>query len=125
MKKSFEIVDDTFESSKNALYSYITGFSLSLFLTIIPYVMVTEQMFSRGSLMVGIVLFAGMQLCVQVYFFLHLPVKQKPYWNMIIFFYTILILVILVIGSLWIMHNLNVNMMGVSPFHSNEGYIPQ
>lgn len=125
MKKSFEIVDDTFESSQNALYSYITGFALSIFLTVISYVMVTEQMFARNTLFVGIVVFAVVQLCAQVYFFLHLPVKEKPYWDMIIFFYTILILLILVIGSLWIMYNLNVNMMGVSPFHSNEGFIPQ
>lgn len=87
--------------------------------------MVTERMFGRNSLLIGVTLFAIAQLCVQVIFFLHLPAKEKPYWNIIVFVYTLIIVAFLVIGSLWIMYNLNVNMMGVSPFHSNEGFIPQ
>lgn len=125
MKKSFEVIDEKFESSRNALYSYLIGFLLSVFLTILPYVMVTERMFGRNSLLIGVTLFAIAQLCVQVVFFLHLPAKEKPYWNIIVFVYTLVIVAFLVIGSLWIMYNLNVNMMGVSPFHSNEGFIPQ
>jgi heme/copper-type cytochrome/quinol oxidase subunit 4 len=69
MKKSFEVVDVEFESSRNAMLSYVTGFFLSLFLTIIPYVMVTEQMFGRNSLVVGITFFAVAQLFTQVIFF--------------------------------------------------------
>lgn len=125
MKKSFEVVDEKFESSHDAVYSYITGFLLSVFLTIIPYVMVIEQMFGRNSLLVGIIFFAIAQLLVQVIFFLHLPTKEKPYWNTIIFIYTLVIVFFLVAGSLWIMYNLNMNMMEVSPFNSNEGFIPQ
>ncbi len=125
MKKSFEVIDEKFESSRDALYSYVTGFFLSLFLTIIPYVMVTEQMFGELSRLIGITFFAVAQLCVQVIFFLHLPTKEKPYWNIIVFVYTLLILSFLVVGSLWIMYHLNYNMMGKSPFHSNEGFIPQ
>lgn len=125
MKKSFEIVDEKFESSRDALFSYITGFVLSIFLTIVPYAMVTEHMFGGDSLMIGALFFAVAQLFVQVLFFLHLPLQQKPYWNIIIFFYTLLVVLFLVIGSLWIMYHLNKNMMGVSPFHSNEGFIPQ
>jgi cytochrome o ubiquinol oxidase operon protein cyoD len=125
MKKSFEVVNEKFESSRDALFSYIAGFFLSLFLTIIPYVMVTEQMLDRKSSLIWIFFFAVAQLCVQVLFFLHLPAKEKPYWNIIAFVYTLLIVAFLVIGSMWIMYHLNMNMMGVSPFHSNEGFIPQ
>lgn len=87
--------------------------------------MVTEQMFGRNSLVVGITFFAVAQLFTQVIFFLHLPAKEKPYWNILVFVYTLLIVAFLVIGSMWIMYHLNMNMMGVSPFHSNEGFIPQ
>ena len=125
MKKSFEVIDEKFESSRNAILSYVTGFLFSIVLSIIPYVMVTEQMFGKFSLMVGVTFFAVVQLVVQVVFFLHLPAKEKPYWNIIVFVYTLLIIAFLVIGSLWIMHHLNYNMMGVTPFKSNEGYIPQ
>ncbi len=125
MKKSFEVVDAQFESSRNAMHSYVIGFFLSLFLTVIPYVMVTEQMFWRNSLLFGITFFAVAQLITQVFFFLHLPAKEKPYWNILAFVYTLLVVAFLVIGSMWIMYNLNMNMMGMSPFHSNEGFIPQ
>lgn len=127
MKKttSFDVIDETFESSQRAMHSYILGFALSLVLTIIPYVLVTRHMIGGDSGLFVITLFAVGQLLVQVFFFLHLPAKVKPYWDLIVFFYTILILLFLVIGTLWIMYHLNVNMMGVSPFNSNEGYIPQ
>lgn len=125
MKKSFDVVDEKFESSKEALFSYVTGFLLSIFLTIIPYVMVTERLFGKASLIFGVTFFAIAQLIVQIVFFLHLPAKQKPYWNIVVFMYTLIIVAFLVVGSLWIMYHLNTNMMGVSPFNSNEGFIPQ
>lgn len=125
MKKSFEVIDEKFESSRNALLSYVTGFLFSLFLSIVPYLLVTEHVFGEKSLMIGVTLFAVAQLIVQVIFFLHLPVKEKPYWNIVAFVYTLLIVAFLVVGSMWIMYHLNMNMMGVTPFKSNEGYIPQ
>jgi cytochrome o ubiquinol oxidase operon protein cyoD len=125
MKKDFEVIDEKFEGSQNALYSYIIGFALSLLLTIIPYSIVTERVFGQKSLLVGVVLFGIAQLIVQVIFFLHLPAKTKPFWNIIVFIFTLIIIIFLVVGTLWIMYHLNYNMMGVSPFKSNEGYIPQ
>jgi cytochrome o ubiquinol oxidase operon protein cyoD len=125
MKKSFEVIDEKFESSRSAFFSYVVGFVLSVLLSVIPYMMVTGHMFGTRSLVIGVTLFAITQLIVQVLFFLHLPAKEKPYWNIIVFVYTLLIVAFLVIGSLWIMYHLNYNMMGVTPFKSNEGYVPQ
>ncbi len=125
MQKSFEVIDEKFESSRNAVLSYVTGFLLSIFLTVIPYTMVTEGMLTRTGLLVAVSLFAVAQFIVQILFFLHLPAKHKPYWNIIVFIYTILIVLFFVIGSMWIMYHLNMNLMGTSPFHSNEGFIPQ
>lgn len=125
MKKTYDVVDEQFEASKDAMGSYITGFALSILLTVIPYVIVTERLFTRTSLLAWVIFFAVAQFLVQVIFFLHLPVKIKPYWNIIVFIFTLLIVLFLVVGTLWIMYHLNVNMMGVSPFNSNEGFIPQ
>lgn len=125
MKNSFDIIDEKLEASKSAMRSYVIGFMLSIVLTLIPYYLVTERVFGDESLVLGVTLFGILQLLVQVVFFLHLHKKSKPHWNMIIFSFTLLIVAFLVIGSLWIMYHLNMNMMGASPFHSNEGYIPQ
>ena len=125
MINKFEVVDDKFESGKKAMRSYCTGFILSLILTFIPYYIVTRHVVGSYELLLGITLLGVAQLLVQVIFFLHLPAKIKPYWDLIVFFFTLLIVSFLVIGTLWIMYHLNYNMMGVSPFNSNEGRIPQ
>ena len=82
MKKSFEVIDEKFESSRNALLSYVTGFLFSLFLSIVPYLLVTEHVFGEKSLMIGVTLFAVAQLIVQVIFFphhIHIKVIHNPH----------------------------------------------
>lgn len=125
MTKTFEVLDEKFESSKRAFTSYIVGFFLSLALSLVSFLLVIKGLIS-SHVGLAVITFLGVaQLLVQVFFFLHLPIKRKPYWNILVFFFTLLIVSILVIGSLWIMYHLNMNMMGMSPFKSNEGYIPQ
>jgi cytochrome o ubiquinol oxidase operon protein cyoD len=123
MKNSFKVIDEQFESSKRAMRSYSTGFVLSIILTLIPYYLVTHS--STPHLVPFVVLFGVLQLFVQVIFFLHLHPASRPRWNLIVLLYTTLIVLFLVIGSLWVMYHLTMNMMGMSPFNSNEGYIPQ
>ena len=125
MKNSFKIIDEKFESRAGAMRSYVLGFIFSILLTIIPYYIVTENIFGRESLFLAAVFFGIAQLFIKVIFFLHLHPKSRPHWNIVIFVYTIVIVSFLLIGSMWIMYHLNMNLMGVSPFHSNEGYIPQ
>jgi cytochrome o ubiquinol oxidase operon protein cyoD len=50
------------------------------------------------------------QLLVQLVFFLHLGREPKPRQNLVVFLFMLLVIGILVIGSLWIMHNLNYHM---------------
>lgn len=125
MTNDFKVIDEQYEASRKALTSYVTGFVLSLILTLIPYFIVVNHLLGNQSLVWVAVSFGVAQLLVQVVFFLHLHKKSRPHWNMIVFIFTILIVMILVVGSLWVMYNLNYNMTQVSPFNSNEGYIPQ
>ena len=124
-KNDFKVIDEQYEAGRYAMRSYVTGFVLSIIFTIIPYVIVVNHMFGKQSLVLAVVLFGVTQLIAQVIFFLHLSKKSKPQWNIIVFIFTVLIVAILVVGSLWVMYNLNYNMADVSPFNSNEGYIPQ
>ena len=55
---------------------------------------------------------ALLQILVQLGYFLHMNTKSDEWWNMISFVFTVLIIAIVVIGSLWIMFHLNHNMMG-------------
>lgn len=91
---------------------YLTGFIFSCILTIAAYLSVTYHIFpTREILLITLVGLALTQLFVQLIFFLHLGSESKPYWNVILFCFTTLVVGIVVLGSLWIMKNLNYNMM--------------
>ena len=93
------------------LRSYVTGFALSLALTLIPYWLVTHQLASQSALVVGVVAAALLQLCVQLGFFLHVDLKPSSRQSLLSFAFTLIIVLIIVGGSLWIMHDLNYWMM--------------
>jgi len=47
-------------------------------------------------------------------FFLHLDAKSQGGWNMLALIFTLVLVVIMLAGSLWVMHHLNTNMMPMS-----------
>lgn len=89
--------------------SYVVGFSLSLLFTLAAYFVVVNRLLSGGMLIATIIALALLQLIVQLIFFLHLARESKPRWNLAIVLSTISIILIIIIGSLWIMNNLNYN----------------
>ena len=88
--------------------SYIIGFFLSIALTLLSYFVVVNQILSGEILTATILGLAIIQLFVQLIFFLHL--LKGPRWNIIFFISTVSIILIVVVGSLWIMENLNYHM---------------
>ena len=103
--------NETANEYHGSLKSYIIGFILSILLTIVPYIIVVDHVFSNEAIIIAIILLGIIQLFVQLTFFLHLSRAQSQRLNLITFAFTVLILVILVSGSLWIMWNMNYNMM--------------
>jgi len=106
-----EAADIEFGSDHGTVKSYIIGFIISLVLTIIPFVIVYEHLLSTKASYIAIGLFALAQLFIQLVFFLHLSFKSNARWNLSVFIFTLLVVLILVMGSLWIMINLNYFMM--------------
>lgn len=94
------------------LSSYIMGFILSILLTLIPYYMVVDHLIYNPVTLFGVVVLLGViQLLVQLVFFLHLGTESKPRWNLMAFILTVVVVAILVVGAIWIMWNLQYNMM--------------
>jgi len=93
------------------LTTYLVGFNASLFLTIIAFYLVFRHLLSDTHLYIAVVLLALAQLYVQVIFFLRVNASKESRMNLLSFLFTILIITVLVGGSLWIMYNLNYNMM--------------
>lgn len=102
---------ETHDDGHGTLKSYVIGFILSILLTVLPYAIVVHHLLVSDALVIAIVVLGVIQLLVQLIFFLHLSTHPSQRWNLITFAFTLLILVILVCGTLWIMWNMNYNMM--------------
>lgn len=98
-------------SGHGTLKGYLTGFVLSIILTVIPFTLVTSDSISTNTILICIVTFAVIQILVHLYYFLHMNNNSDEVWNAVALIFTLLIIAIIVVGSLWIMYNLNVNMM--------------
>ncbi|KFD17576.1 MULTISPECIES: cytochrome o ubiquinol oxidase subunit IV [Tatumella] len=98
-------------ASHGSLKSYITGFILSVILTGIPFWMVMEGSAEKSTTLVVVVLCAVVQVIVHLVCFLHLDRKSEGGWNLVAIVFSAIIILIVVVGSLWIMWNLNYNMM--------------
>jgi cytochrome o ubiquinol oxidase subunit IV len=97
----------TAEPPQGTYATYIAGFVLSIVLTILAYTLVSERILTNKLLIGSVVALAVAQFLVQVVFFLHLGRESKPRWNLMVFGFMLLVLFILVLGTLWIMDNLD------------------
>ncbi|HET6747138.1 MAG TPA: cytochrome o ubiquinol oxidase subunit IV [Candidatus Saccharimonadales bacterium] len=96
---------------KKPVVAYVTGYLLSIFLTLLAYFTVTSGNFAPFITIALILSFAVVQLFVQLIFFLHLGSESRPRWRLVTLGFGVLVVGIVVFGSLWIMDNLNYNMM--------------
>lgn len=94
-------------------FSYVVGFVLSVVTTLIAYFFVVNELWPKEVLTYVVLGIAVVQLVVQMVFFLH--IGRGTRWKTLTFAFTAIIVLILVIGSIWVMDNLNYNMMHMSP----------
>jgi len=91
---------------------YVIGFLLSVVLTTIPFWLVMGKVLpSSGSTALVILGFAALQIVVHMVYFLHMNTKVEGGWSMLALIFTVVMVVILLAGSIWVMYHLNTNMM--------------
>jgi cytochrome o ubiquinol oxidase operon protein cyoD len=91
------------EENHGSLKSYVTGFILSIILTIIPLLLVTHHAFSKGTLIFAIMAMAVLQFVIQLFFFMHIRETEKPRYNVMALVLGIIFVITIVVGSMWIM----------------------
>ncbi|WP_395479883.1 cytochrome o ubiquinol oxidase subunit IV [Candidatus Curculioniphilus buchneri] len=105
-------ITQTGVSRHHSQRSYLIGFIFSIILTIIPFFLVIQQStINHKILVVILVVCATIQILVHLTYFLHLDTSFQQNWDLMAFLFTVLIVLILVIGSLWIMWHLHINLM--------------
>jgi len=87
------------------------GFILSLVLTLGSYFLVTQGALDKLGSMYALGALAVLQAYIQLVLFLHLGDEDSPKWNLLTFLFMLAILIIVVAGSIWIMVNIDYNLM--------------
>jgi cytochrome o ubiquinol oxidase operon protein cyoD len=99
-------------ANHGSLKSYAIGFVLSVILTAIPFWLVMGKVIDKSSTAAIVVLgFAAVQVVVHMVYFLHMNTKVEGGWSMLAMVFTIVVVVIMLAGSIWVMYHLNHNMM--------------
>ena len=103
--------------------SYAIGFILSVILTAIPFGLVMAGGFeSRALTAVTVIGFAVVQILVHMVYFLHMNGRQEEGWTMLSTIFTVVVVVILLAGSLWVMYHMNTNMMPQMDHELMQGF---
>lgn len=90
---------------------YAIGFIACLLLTGASFLLIISKILLGKALVYTIIGLALVQAIVQLLFFLHVGKEAKPRWETLVFCFMLLVLLIIVIGSLWIMNDLNDRVM--------------
>jgi cytochrome o ubiquinol oxidase operon protein cyoD len=93
------------------LKDYTIGFILSVILTAIPFWLVMGHVLEPGATKAVILGFAAVQVIVHMIYFLHMNSSAEGGWNMMSLILTVILLVIVLSGSIWVMYHMNANMM--------------
>jgi len=91
---------------------YMIGFGLSVVLTAIPFWLVMSgALGDKGLTALAVILFAVVQIVVHMVFFLHMSPRSEDGWTMMALIFTLVMVLITLVGSMWVMYHLNTNMM--------------
>jgi cytochrome o ubiquinol oxidase operon protein cyoD len=96
---------------RKAVLGYLVGFALAILLTATSFFIAGTDLVWTPSIPVALVVLAVAQMGVHLVFFLHITTGPDNTNNVMALAFGVLIVVLLMAGSLWIMANLNHNMM--------------
>ena len=115
------------------LRGYLMGFFLAVNLTVLPFWLVMGRPLDgvfETNIPVALILMACavVQMVVHMVYFLHMHPKSEGGWTFLALFFTLILVVIVMSGSMWVMYHLTTNMM---PSHdmsqmdtTGESWIP-
>ena len=94
---------------------YVIGLGLAGFLTAASFLMVGTNVVYGPGIPVALLVLAVAQMGVHLVFFLHITTGPDNTNNVMALAFGVLICVLVIGGTIWIMDNLNTNMMPLDP----------
>ena len=92
---------------------YLIGLGLATLITIVAFFVSGTSLVWQPSIPIALVVLAIAQMGVHLVFFLHITTGAESLNNVLALMFGLLIVILLVVGSLWIMTHLNHNMMPI------------
>ena len=93
--------------------SYTAGLGLAILATIASFVVAQTNLIWAPGIPVGLIVLAIAQIGIHLVFFLHLGSGPDHTNNILALAFGVLIVFLVIVGSIWIIANLNWNMMDV------------
>ncbi len=94
-----------------AVGSYLLGLGLATLLTAVSFFVASTTLVWTPSIPVALVVLAIAQMGVHLVFFLHITTGPDNTNNVMALAFGVLIVLVLMVGTIWVMTNLNHNMM--------------
>jgi cytochrome o ubiquinol oxidase subunit IV len=92
-------------------FSYTVGLGLAVLATIASFIVSQTNLLWTPGIPVGLIVLALAQIGVHLVFFLHLGIGSDSTNNVLALAFGVLIVFLVITGSIWIIANLNSNMM--------------
>jgi len=91
--------------------SYATGLVLAVILTVLPFWLVMTAAAPAGLLFPAVIALSVAQIGVHLHYFLHIGESAERRWNVIALILATVVVVVVIGGSLWVIHELDEHMM--------------
>lgn len=104
---------------QRGLLRYALGFGVALVIVYVMYFATVERWLEATALLALLIVLATIQFGLQMVVFLHALDERRPRWTLWSIVYSFAMMLIIVVASLWIMHNMNYN-MHMSPEQMTE-----
>jgi cytochrome o ubiquinol oxidase subunit IV len=105
------VVDAPDHSVREALQGYIIGLVLASLLTVASFYMVASNLVWGPAIPAALAALAVAQIGVHLVFFIHITTAPDNTNNVLALAFGVLIVALIIGGSLWIMYNLDRNML--------------
>jgi cytochrome o ubiquinol oxidase operon protein cyoD len=96
---------------KEGLRGYLIGLALATLLTVVSFFIAGTSLVWAPSIPIALCVLAIAQMGVHLVFFLHLTTGEDNVNNVLALAFGVLIVLLVMVGSLWIISHLNQNMM--------------
>ena len=99
------------EDAYESIGTYLAGLGLAALLTVVSFIVAGTTLVWGPSIPVALFVLAIAQMGVHLVFFLHITTGPDGVNNVMALAFGVLVVILLIAGSLWIMSNLNHNML--------------